>query len=58
MGVDVLYSKLMTADINQLTAASDVYNLGRAVDEPTWTTGCSASACIATSIPDRLIMDI
>ena len=52
MGVDVLYSKLQTADLNSATARSSVQPCHSG--QPTSTTGCSASACIATSIPDDL----
>ena len=60
MGVDVLYSKLnsATARSAQRWALSQYRRISDCYQRRTRTTCRSASACIATSIPDRLIMDV
>ena len=54
MGVDVMYSKLSAPASGNTTTCTSVAIGGATTTSPTWTTGSSASACIATSIPDRV----
>ena len=62
MGVDVLYQKLSSAStVGNLTTGAITPSRSVSVPRCMWmirTTGRSASACIATSIPDRVIMGV
>ena len=62
MGLDVMYSKLQsaTAAVSPTLGCLGGHrrNLGVSCRRPTRTTGRSGSACTATSIPDRVIMDV
>ena len=65
MGLDVMYSKLQSATdvdgLRQRSTACALDSIGPPrmhSRRPTRTTGRSASACTATSIPDRVIMDV
>jgi Porin subfamily len=57
MGLDVMYSKLSSASLPGNTTTFTTPSAAR-LTSPMWTTGSSASACIATSIPDRWLMGI
>ena len=66
MGLDVMYSKLNSATAFDGLATGGARRLshralsvgGGSLPRTIRTTGRSGSACIATSIPDRVIMDV
>ena len=62
MGVDVMYSKLQSADalqsVSTLGALVAIGECGHPFRRPIRTTGSSASACTAISIPDRVHSDL